>query len=61
MLGLTKDEQDVKFRGMYQIKYHCGQLYVRKSRRNIEVRYSEYTKNGWMNLRSWWWQNIASR
>jgi len=61
MLGFTKDDQDVKFHGIYQIKCQCGLLYVRKSERNIEVRCTEYIRNGWMNLRSWWWQNIASR
>jgi len=61
MLGFTKDDQDVKFHGIYQIKCQCGQQYVRKSRRNIEERCTEYMRNGWMILRRWWWQNIASR
>jgi len=59
MLRFAKYGPDVKIHGIYQIQCQCGQVYVRQSRRDIEVRCTEYMRNGWMNLRSGWWQNIT--
>lgn len=50
MLRFTKDGPDVKVHGIYQIQCQCGQVYVRLSRRNTEVRCREYMRNGWMSL-----------
>jgi hypothetical protein len=61
MLRFTKDGPDMMVHGIYQIQCKCGQVYVRESGRDIEVRCTEYMRNGWMNLRSGWWQKIASR
>jgi len=61
MLRSTKDGQEVKVHGIYQIQCQCSQVYVRQSGRNIEVRCTEYMRNGWINLRSCCWQNIALR
>jgi hypothetical protein len=61
MLRFTKDGPDVMVIGIYQIKCQCGHVYVRQSGWDIEGRCTEYMRNGRTNLRSGWWQNIASR
>jgi len=54
ILRYTKNGQDVKVHGIYQIQCQCSQVYVRQSGSDIVVRCTEYMRNGWMNLRSGW-------